>query len=133
MTMSFSDDIKKFAEKAGKTQERIALEMIVDLNRLVVEKTPVDTGNARGGWTASINAPIVMMGDIGAKDKSGSRTVNKLSKVAQRAMGNVYYLTNSVSYILPLEFGTKKMRPFAMARTSVKEVKQKVRSYVGRN
>jgi len=100
--MSFSDDIKKFAEKTGNTINEVVVSVILDINEKVIKKTPVDTGWARGGWVASLGSPNR---SAGIKDKSGQSAISKNAVVALSAPGKVYYLSNNVEYIGVLEYG----------------------------
>lgn len=117
--MSFADDIKKFAKKTGNNASEQAVATLMKLNELVVKRTPVDTGRARGGWTASLGAISLNLGTV---DKNGTKTISKCNAVAQKAPSNIYYLSNNVSYIGFLELGSSKQAPSGMLRKSIKEI-----------
>lgn len=124
--MSFSQDIANFAKKVGKSKEETTGAILFKLNELVVTRTPVDTGRARGGWIASVDTPSATSGETA--DKNGSRTLTRANGVAAMAVGRVYYLVNNVRYIMPLEFGSSKQAPAGMARISIEELRNWVRS-----
>lgn len=146
--MGFSEDIKAFAEKAKVDHEEFVLALLFKLNDLVIKRTPVDEGRARGGWIASTGSPATGQGSA---DKTGNSTLSAANDVAAGAIGVVYRLTNNVEYIAVLEFGgypdpvklgtydkrTKqyeirskggfsKQAPAGMVRVSVQELKNEV-------
>jgi len=127
--MSFADDIKKFAEKTGNNMEDTVVTTIFQLNELVVKRTPVDTGRARGGWVASVGNPS---SSKGSQDTSGSATISKANRKAAGSVGNIYYLANNVEYIMLLEYGRSGQAPQGMARISAQEIKQNMRNYVSK-
>ncbi len=100
--MSFYEDIRKWSEKTKKDQDKIVVAAIFQLNESVIFRTPVATGQARGGWVASIGS-VGFSG--GTFDKSGRGTYSKTNTIASKAPGNVYYLTNNVFHIRMLEYG----------------------------
>lgn len=101
--MSFAEDVQKFAEKTGQNASETAVATLQQLNRLVVKRTPVDTGQARGGWIASVGS--VSLSASGKKDKTGESTIQKANSQAENAPGSVYYLINNVNHIAVLEYG----------------------------
>ena len=99
--MSFSQKIKKFAEKAKLGYDEAAGNSLLGVSRSIIMMTPVgDTGVAQGGWVPSINdyQPT-------PPTKAGSVDLQKVETFAYNSVGKTYYLTNSVPYIGKLEFG----------------------------
>ena len=97
--MSFSSDIKEFAEK-GKIGYNDAVNIsLLNVSRSIVFMTPVDEGRARGNWFASLSSYPATT--------SGSKTVNmaQVQAVTENAAGKVFYLTNNLPYIGKLEYG----------------------------
>jgi nucleoid DNA-binding protein len=84
---------------------KVALTLI----KKVVERTPVDTGRARGNWQVSLNTP--RNSEIGRKDKTGEKVKAEAQSLITNKFfeGNadktVIWLANNVPYILVLEFG----------------------------
>lgn len=139
--MSFAADIEAFAKKTGQRKEQTAIAIFFKLNELVIKRTPVDTGRARGGWVASANSPSPVIGD---PDKSGARAISRANAAAMMAIGGMYYLVNNVKYITILEFGGypvteeeggktqggfSRQAPKGMIRISIEELKEFVRGY----
>lgn len=120
--MSFAVDIKAFAKKTGQNAEEQALATLRKLNSLVVDRTPVDKGQARGGWVASVGSPSRSKGRI---DKSGKGTIRSANIQADKAIKNkdIYYLANNVKHIVKLEYGSSDQAPNGMVRISMQEIK----------
>lgn len=89
------------------------------LSRIVL-KTPVDTGRARGGWQININA----IGEgAKVKSKSGDQVIAAGNKrLSAVKLTDTIYITNSVEYIIPLEFGHSSQSPQGMVRVTVAEL-----------
>ena len=97
--MSFSSDIKKFAEK-GKIGYNGAVNFsLLSVCRSTIFMTSVDEGRARGNWFASLSSYPTTTSD--------SKTVNmsQVQAVTENAAGKVFYLTNNLPYIGKLEYG----------------------------
>lgn len=127
--MSFSSDIKKFAEKTGNTVNEVIVSFILDLSEKVILKTPVDTGWAINNWVATIGVPN---SDVpNPKDKTAQAALNGVGFVSLTAPGKVFYLTNNVAYINRLEYGYSKQAPNGMARLGVMAAKKELSRKVG--
>lgn len=113
-------------------QKKIAL----DLLKGVTEKTPVDTGRARGGWQLTINQIPSGELEFSAVNKtSGKRTkAPSLSEAGQDQFNanvqelaklkpfSVVYISNNVSYITYLENGTSSQAPSGMVLLTLQEL-----------
>lgn len=145
--MSFSKDLESFAKKTGNRLDETAVATIFKLNELVVTRTPVRNGRARGGWIPSIGS--VNITAKGGIDKDGATTISRANSLAAKALGNVYVLANNLDYIGVLEYGGypdppkkgswdkksgkwvrlseggySRQAPHGMVRISVQELKQ---------
>ena len=101
--MSFSLDIRKFAEKAAANTNDVIAGTCLDLSRRIILRTPVDTGQARWGWIPTIGTPSSSKTD--GSDKSGAKRINEVSVTSANAPGNIFFLTNNMPYINKLEYG----------------------------
>jgi hypothetical protein len=132
----FALDLTKFAEKAGDAANAVISKICLDLTSNIILKTPVDTGRARANWQTGINqAPS---GQISSTDKSGSATISAAARDVQNAPGNIFYITNNLTYIASLEFGLYRpgpktiggfslQAPSGMVRISINEVSRALR------
>lgn len=102
---SFIAQVDAFAkneppEEVGKLHRFIALE---GLGR-VVERTPVDDGEARGGWQVTQGSPA--QGQAESEDKEGDATIAKGAGVIGAVKPfTITWITNNVPHIEVLEFG----------------------------
>lgn len=72
--------------------------------RRVIERTPVDTGRARGNWQVSEGAPVLTTVDT--TDKSGGQTLrNGTGAIAALKPYTAAFITNNLRYIEVLEYG----------------------------
>lgn len=87
----------------------------------VVLGTPVDKGEARGGWEVSIGSPIST--ESGLIDKSGGSAINKGQSVIASAKTIKYptiWIVNNVRHIVPLNEGTSLQAPAKFVETAIK-------------
>ena len=100
--MSFSSDIKKFAEKGKIGYNDAVNNSLQRISRSVIFMTPVaeiDGGRARGNWFASLSSYPTATSDSKAVNMS------QVQAVTENAAGKVFYLTNNLPYIRKLEYG----------------------------
>jgi len=98
----------------------------------VVNKTPVDTGRARGGWQVGINgAPEGDTGRLaeGKKGDAGGNPViadgiGEMNKVP--AFGAIH-IANNVEYIGRLENGSSDQTPAGMLSVTLEEIANQFR------
>lgn len=114
--MSFAADLRRFQMKADRESDRQIRQKIIAVVGGIIERTPVDSGRARGNWQATIGAPAA--GPIERKDKTGTVTKRAAQPAIRQATGNVFYLTNNLPYIAHLEFGLYTQGPYATERTT---------------
>lgn len=111
----FARDIRRFARITEQTMDRTIRAVQLQATELVIEKTPVDTGQARGGWHTSIGAPSTRVG--GLKDKGGAATIARGRHDAS-ITGSIFYVVNNLPYISVLEFGNYGTGPGATQKTT---------------
>lgn len=128
--MSFSADIANFADKAKLSHDQAVVAVCSKLTSLVIAKTPVDSGRARGNYYASI--------DNFSTEQSETRTESQALtdglNTAKQASGKLFTLSNNLPYITKLEYGLYKgsssktisgfstQAPAGMARLSIAEI-----------
>lgn len=108
----FGADLQRAAEVLGvETAREAAVSLALTLHSKVSLKTPVDTGRARANWFLAEGAPRIA-------------TTESVTPEAPPALTgkSVIYLTNSLPYIVPLEYGHSKQAPVGMLRVSIAEV-----------
>jgi hypothetical protein len=135
---SFSLDVKKFAEKAGKDADAVISKICLDLLSDIVLNTPVDTGRARANWQCSIGSPstgqIAFEADAGrgvsAPAISGGSTyaISAGAAAVANAPRNIFWISNNLPYIYRLEFEQwSKQAPSGMVRLAINRAERKMR------
>lgn len=114
-TKDFQKKLEEFAKRAEINLAIVAKRMAFAAYRSIIEKTPVDTGRARASWNiseGSIDASVQ-----GTRDFKGGGGIKKAKVVNQQKLDKikssivkypVYYITNNLPYIVPLEEGHSK-------------------------
>ena len=127
--MSFAEDIKKFAQKAGDNADMVVRKVVLDIGRSLVEKTPVGNpdlwqnpdnkpegyvgGHARANWSHSIGALVNQ--EFKEIDATGGASIDRIiSSVPVKAAGEVHYIQNSLPYMQALEEGHSSQAPHGM-------------------
>ena len=99
--MSFASDCEKFRMKSFNGRMNVVVRKVsLDLFKKVVEKTPVDTGRARGNWMVGINHIPIGSG-LDKKNPIGRIVADVLKAKA----GDNIALANTLPYIGKLEYG----------------------------
>jgi hypothetical protein len=117
--VSFSDDIRRFAEKTKLRMDLVHRKVVFDLTSSVVSMSPVKTGRFRNNWNIAEGEPNTStretVGDPTDRLKGYADTIN---------LGGVVYITNSLPYAIPLEYGWSKQAPHGMVRVTITNYQQ---------
>ena len=134
--MSFTSDIEKFVKKTGANADKVVREVVLDIGKSLVMKTPVGDpkywkskppkgyvgGHARGNWQHSVGNRVIE--EIDCIDKSGQKSIDRIQQsIPQSAAGLVHYVQNSVPYIKRLEEGHSRQAPHGMVALTEIEFK----------
>ncbi|HET6416469.1 MAG TPA: hypothetical protein VFG22_09250 [Polyangiales bacterium] len=117
---SFNRAVADFADSIGPTMlvpfhKKLHLQGL----RGIVQKTPVDTGRARGNWQSSRD--IEPVGELGIR--SGGDAVSEGVTVTRTlAPYTVSYITNNLPYIEFLEAGGSDQTPAGMVSVTITEL-----------
>jgi hypothetical protein len=116
--MTFSLDIKEFAEKTERNVNDVKQTVAIDLFGSIIKSSPVDTGRFRGNWNASINSP-----DLSASssiDPSGQGSTSKMAQTIETStVDDTLYISNNLPYAQRLEYGWSKQAPSGMVRVNI--------------
>ena len=118
--MSNESNLSILTELKGFTAEETRAVALKALTGIVLG-TPVDEGRARGNWQLSEGQPI--MTDVDLLDKGGSVAINKGVSVIQANRLKdymVFWITNNLPYIVPLNNGSSKQAPKFFVETAIK-------------
>ena len=97
------NDIQNLTKNTMNNLNQIMRLAALNLFRQVVQKTPVDTGRARGNWQVSVGKAV--QGEV-SQIKSDADLLEEVAQVI--TSGNVkkgFFLTNNLPYIQKLEYG----------------------------
>lgn len=111
---------RKAKEKAVRQLKRVSLKAF----QLIVQRTPVLTGCARGNWRINFGPTPLRTFESDKTDKSGNAT---LSEGSQQILGNTQLgvrinMVNSAPYIQRLEHGYSVQSPNGMVHITVREI-----------
>jgi hypothetical protein len=118
MTRRMDRDMAKKATRA------YALEFL----KRAIKRTPVDTGRARGGWTALMKMERVPIppNTSGSKNYSEEEFRKGESESSAFVTDDYVEIINSVPYIVRLEYGhSRSGAPAGMVRISLFEIRQR--------
>lgn len=122
---------KKFMKQVEQDAVIVQKSLAVNLFTRIVQRTPVDTGNARSNWNIATGAPVFDVVErkfdpAAAPAASQGVAMQKAFKLKTPKTGQTIWITNGADYIGFLEFGTSRMAPFAMVQLSVQEITQAI-------
>lgn len=112
--------IKALPERANDIKIVTAL----DLMNRIVEKTPVDTGRARGNW--QLAAGTAAEGEVANAEGLTPSTImhDAEQKTASVTIGEDIWISNNLPYIEALEEGHSLQAPHGMVALSLAESEQ---------
>ena len=104
-------------------QSKVLKAMAFEFIKRVVQKTPVDTGRARGGWMSYLLANGQPSNGGGSDPKAIAEGV-AAGSFTQKLNGTQQFivLVNAVDYIVILEFGSSGQAPAGMMRLTFREL-----------
>jgi len=118
MASQFERDLGAFHAGAMEYVDKVRRASILELFRLVVMETPVDTGRLRGNWQTTINTPATS--ELDRLDPNGGIV---LAEVLANMGGllDVVYFSNNLPYAERIEYDgwSKHKAPGGMVRMHV--------------
>lgn len=112
------------AEMDTEQEAKFVRAMALTFIGAVIPRTPVDTGRARGGWTAmrgSVTATQGAYGQLGPGAVQGRRESSFTFKSGPRT-GTYAEIFNGVPYITYLELGSSQQAPSGFVRLTLREL-----------
>ena len=118
--MTFTLDVANWVQKAQANMDQAFRGLALEMARKIIERTPVESGNARGAWVAGVNS-VPAAGDP-PDDRDGAATLAKIAPVIATAKaGDTIHLANNSDYGWALEFGHSEKAPAGMVRVTLME------------
>ena len=130
-TLSLGDQIREYGKVINKRIDYVHRNLSIMLFTGILYGTPVDTGEARGGWHPSKDYPV--MGGSTRLDPTGRTVAQEIQDVCMSAkFKDVLFFVNTVEYIVPLEYGWSKQarNPDGMVRINVSRVRRMVQDVI---
>lgn len=127
--MSFLEQIRQFTVKTNEQMVKAVEGIRVAVSESVINKTPLDTGFARGNWQSNIGNPI--KSEVTRFDREAGFAptggdgiaVREAKEVASKDIDKDFYITNNAEYIMNLEFGGSDQAPNGMVRITAADFK----------
>lgn len=122
--MAFADDLHKFNLEVEKYANQDFRSFALKAYQLVLKRTPVLTGTAKGNWRVSLDSPDYTYEKLERpidNSHKGNETINNAT------VKNDIYISNSVPYILRLENGYSRQAPEGMVAITVEEMQRYAR------
>lgn len=123
---AFKADFAKLLKKAGDKADLVVRKTALELQKSMIQMSPVDTGRFKGNWQCGIGAINATNTDAANSDALG-RTGAVLE--GWKA-GQTIWLTNSMVYANRLEYGWSKQAPGGVVRLTVQDFSAKVKTAV---
>lgn len=136
--MAFQVDLRAFIDKAKGNSELVVRKVGLDMLARIIDRSPVGNpdlwqtppaagyvgGRFRGNWQVTFGTQAIS--ETGRIDPSGNDTLRAGQAVMaayQRGIDSIW-LSNTVPYALPLEFGWSSQAPAGVARVTAAEFQQ---------
>lgn len=113
-------DISRFVEKQKLDANDVVRGSLYQLFSRIIDKTPVDTGRAKGNWIATIGEPS--NAKTGVLDPKGEKSKDRVAVALGKF--DIYrdkklFFSNTLPYIVMLEFGWSQQSPIGMVRLAL--------------
>lgn len=128
----FALELAQFAEQATEAVDASLREIIFEVAGSLIRMSPVDSGRFRGNWQFSLMTP-----DNSTSlnvDPTGTETLGRIvAEAGAFTAGQVAYITNSLPYAIPLEYGHSTQAPGGMVRVTLARFQEIVNESVRNN
>lgn len=131
MATSFQERMRRRGEQVQTGASRIVRAAALAIDQQLVLGTPVDTGRAREGWIASIDAPANGERVTNNFDRSGQSAIDRANSAISRYRSDKnkrIIISNNVPYIGELNNGSSAQAPSNFIQGAVSTGAAQVRS-----
>jgi hypothetical protein len=112
----FRSEFKKIVAKAKSKNELFFSKLIVEADKRLVAKSPVDTGRFKSNWRVG-NGGVNTLTTASTGEPNNAPEINSI-----KINGQTIHLTNSLPYAHRLEYGWSKQAPSGMVRLTLTEL-----------
>jgi len=117
MAGRFALDVSRFVGKARMTMDDVVKGALYGIGGRVIKTTPMDSGRARGNWVVSMDN--YQKTQTGVLDKTGEKSLDRIARQLEAFKAGKtqsVFLTNTLPYIVMLEYGWSQQAPAGMVR-----------------
>jgi len=119
----FAKSLDKLSDYVTGSVEQVIRKACIDLYRMIVERTPVDTGRAKANWQISTTD------SDSALDEKNGFSFNEIKSIVEAEISDFKFelyddqviIYNNLEYIGGLENGTSAQAPYGMVSVSLVE------------
>lgn len=121
--LEFQADLQAFGEAIGVTLEVATKRVTLDIHNKLIEKTPVDTGRARGSWGISLDSPgtYELPEGVYGVERAKAQQQNVNAYTADNPFREIW-VYNNLPYIEPLNMGHSTQAPAGFVEITLAEV-----------
>jgi len=101
---NFGKEVESFVGKTFYKLEIFYRELVQEVTKIVILRTPVDTGKAQANWQVATGQPDTSTGDP-ANRNALAVAEQKMAELEEVDPTDTVWITNNMSYILKLEKG----------------------------
>ena len=118
----FVKDIANWIAKSKKAQDMYVQKVILEIDKRLVQKSPVETGRFRNNWNISNGVPDFSTTEATAPNLSQSRSAASIFSI--KANGQTVYVTNALPYSFRIEYeGWSSVKaPMGVVRVTIAEM-----------
>ena len=133
MGASFSLDISRFVDKTHLTMNDVVRGVMYSICEKAIMTTPVKTGRARRNWVMQMDGALEKR-QTGALDPTGERSLDRIAfalESFEAGKTKVIWFTNTLPYIVMLEYGWSRQAPAGIVRMALLTFKHTVVHSIG--
>jgi len=117
MAGRFESQLRGFGVKALDKVDKVRRASVLELFKLVIMATPVDTGRLRGNWQTTINSPA---GATTTRDDPSGAAALAEAMANLGSLADVVWFTNNLPYAERIEYeGWSRQAPEGMVRRHI--------------
>lgn len=117
MAGRFESQLRGFGIKALDKVDKVRRASVLELFKLVIMATPVDTGRLRGNWQTTINSPA---GAATTRDDPSGAAALAEAMANLGSLADVVWFTNNLPYAERIEYeGWSRQAPEGMVRRHI--------------
>lgn len=118
----FLSDIAKWIEKSKKAQDMYVQKTILEIDKRLIQKSPVDTGRFKNNWNISDGFINPSTTESTAPNITQSKSAASVFSI--KANGQTVFITNALPYAYRIEYeGWSKIKaPAGVVRITIAEM-----------